>query len=202
MKPFGIFWTRLRASVSAIHPVDRCLILFAVVLLAQSVYSLFAPEETPLAGNIDTMVRTSLAAVFGYFLSSNFNAGSSGKSAQEETTSHRAEPLLEETPSELSPASAPSPQREAQQEAAPQAKPVVSKAAEAPATVSRLQIFLAAGIGLVCLMALLALRCHPSLAEHALSGSPAATVTQFRDLVSGCIGFLIGCPVHGSASEP
>lgn len=194
MKTFGIFWTRLRASVSAIHPVDRCLILFAVVLLAQSVYSLFAPEETPLAGNIDTMVRTSLAAVFGYFLSSNFNAGSSGKPAQEETTSPQAEPLLEETPSDS--------QREAQQEAAPPAENTASRVAGAPATVSRLQIFLAAGIGLVCLMALLVLRCHPSLAEHALSGSPAATVTQFRDLVSGCIGFLIGCPVHGSASEP
>lgn len=179
MKPFGIFWTRLRASVSAIHPVDRCLILFAVVLLAQSVYSLFAPEETPLAGNIDTMVRTSLAAVFGYFLSSNFNAGSSGKSAQEETTS----------------------QREAQQEAAPPAEPTTSGAAGVPPAVSRLQIFLAAGIGLVCLIALIALRCHPSLAEQALSGSPAATVTQFRDLVSGCIGFLIGCPVHGSSLE-
>ena len=206
MKRFGIFWTGLRASVSSIHPVDRYLILFTVVLLAQSVYSLFAPEQTPLAGNIDTMVRTSLAAVFGYFLSGNFNTGSSEKAVQEEKPSPDIDSTPEEALAKPSQASAPSLQTEAQQEAAPrtaeipaQTVPTVPKVSIG---VSRLQIFLAAGIGLVCLIALLVLRCHPGLSEQALTGSPAATVAQFRDLVSGCIGFLIGCPVHGSYTEP
>lgn len=209
MKRFGIFWTGLRASVSSIHPVDRCLILFTALLLAQSVYSLFVPEQTPLAGNIDTMVRTSLAAVFGYFLSGNFNAGSSGKAAQEETPAPNIDSQPEEASAKPSFASVLPLQMGARQAAAPQtaetpasAEPTVSKETKASPTVSRLQIFLAAGIGLVCLTALLVLRCFPGLAEQALSGSPAATVSQFRDLVSGCIGFLIGCPVHGSSEEP
>lgn len=228
MKRFGIFWAGLRASVSSIHLVNRCLILYTAVLLAQSVYSLFAPEQTLLAGEIDTMVRTSLAAVFGYFLSGSFNAGSSGKEAQEELAvpkedsqpkeasvkpSFAAVPPLQGAPQQVAAQQAAAPQEAAQQGAAWQAEapqtaetldaaePTVSKETKTSPTVSRLQILLAAGMGLVCLVALLVLRCFPGLAEQAVSGSPAATVAQFRDLVSGCIGFLIGCPVHGSSKE-
>ena len=142
MKRFGIFWTGLRASVSSIHPVDRYLILFTVVLLAQSVYSLFAPEQTPLAGNIDTMVRTSLAAVFGYFLS-----------AREEGTPEQRR------------------------------------------TCHCLRAAAAAGIGLFCLATLLVLR-NLALWDAGSAGgeSVTATVAQFRDFISGCVGFLIGAP--------
>lgn len=217
MKRIGIFWTGLRASVSSIHLVNRCLILYTAVLLAQSVYSLFAPEQTLLAGEIDTMVRTSLAAVFGYFLSGSFNAGSSGKEAQEEPTAPEDNSQPKEASVKPSFAAAPlqgavqqtaAQQAAARQVEAPQtaetpdaAEPTVSKGTKTSPTVSRLQILLAAGMGLVCLVALLVLRCFPGLAEQAVSGSPAATVAQFRDLVSGCIGFLIGCPVHGSSKE-
>lgn len=58
----------------------------------------------------------------------------------------------------------------------------------------------AAGMGLFCLATLLALR-NLSLWEAAAAGgeSATATVAQFRDFVSGCVGFLIGAPASRSA---
>ena len=204
MKQFRIFWTGIRAYVSAIHPVDRCLILLAIVLLAQSIYSLFIPEQSVVAGNIDTMVRTSLASVFGYFLSANFNAGSSEQLNQKSTNSpdtiSQEEMVLSvasEEPIETQQITEPQ-----ETETVTQEELSSSKSSRISPTCSRLQIFLAAGIGLVCLVSLMILHCFPALAEQAVSGSSAATVTQFRDLVSGCIGFLIGCPVHRSSIEP
>ena len=67
--------SRLAAGRSAghAHPVDRSLLVFMAVLLLQSAVSIFLPGELPqTAGNIDVVIRTSSAAIFGYFLSANF----------------------------------------------------------------------------------------------------------------------------------
>ena len=60
-----------------------------------------------------------------------------------------------------------------------------------------LQVVVATGIGLFCLVALLVLR---NLSQWGLvsaeSNSVASAVVQLRDFVSGCVGFLIGCPTH------
>ena len=63
----------LRLALKALHPVDKALLVFMAVLMAQSMLTMFFPRETPaLSGDIDVVVRTSAAAVFGYFLSANF----------------------------------------------------------------------------------------------------------------------------------
>ena len=49
---------------------DLWLVIFLAVLLAQSAFSLFAPAPVDGSGGIDVIVRTSAAAIFGYFLSS------------------------------------------------------------------------------------------------------------------------------------
>ena len=73
MKPPVFRTALLRTGLSKIHPVDRSLLLFLAVLLAQSAYSLFVPGgESQLSGDIDIIVRTSSAAIFGYLLSGNF----------------------------------------------------------------------------------------------------------------------------------
>lgn len=53
----------------------------------------------------------------------------------------------------------------------------------------------AAGIGLFCLATLLILR-NLALWDAGSAGgeSVTATVAQFRDFISGCVGFLIGAP--------
>lgn len=53
--------------------MDRCLLAYMAILLAQSAYSLFSAAALGTeTGGIDIIVRTSTAAVFGYFLSANY----------------------------------------------------------------------------------------------------------------------------------
>ena len=71
----------VKNAAGSIHLVNKCLVIFMAVLLLQSAYSLFYPEESGgEAGNIDVIVRTSSAAIFGYFLSANFDCRT-GKSS-------------------------------------------------------------------------------------------------------------------------
>lgn len=55
-----------------IRLMDRCLLAYMAILLAQSAYSLFSAALGTETGGIDIIVRTSTAAVFGYFLSANY----------------------------------------------------------------------------------------------------------------------------------
>lgn len=143
MRVLRAVWKRIRAVVSRIPPTDRCLILFMAVLLVQSAYSLFSPAgDGGQSSPVDVVVRTALAAIFGYFLS--VREKSSEDSPREPRCLHQA-------------------------------------------TIT--------AIGLFCLVTLMALR-NLSLWDPAVAGSDSATATvaQFRDFVSGCVGFLIGSP--------
>ena len=67
-----------------------------------------------------------------------------------------------------------------------------------PDTVSgRLQILIATVIGVFCLVTLILMRDLGGGSDAGWSATAAATITQFRDFVSGCVGFLIGCPTSG-----
>lgn len=58
----------------------------------------------------------------------------------------------------------------------------------------RLRTAWAAGVGLFCLGVLVLLRdAGPAVS----TASATATVAQFRDFISGCVGFLIGAPPAG-----
>ena len=192
----------LRAMLGQMHLVDRSLLLFMAVLLAQSVYSLFVPGETgQAAGDIDIVVRTSSAAIFGYFLSANFirHAASGQAPVQEQTH------MLE-----MGPASSTGPvARIGFDTTSDPNEPLTAGGAQpapgAPAgeEAGCLQIRVAAAIGLICLVALLALR---NLSQWGVLPpqweASTATVAQLRDFVSGCVGFLIGCPTHADSSVP
>ena len=163
MKPPVFRTALLRTGLSKIHPVDRGLLLFLAVLLAQSAYSLFVPGgESQLSGDIDIIVRTSSAAIFGYLLSGNF---------------------IDRVPAGCS------------------CGAVSNTDLTAPAggPAGRLQIVTATAIGLFCLGVLIALR-NLAPADDPRLTSPAVTaiVAQFRDFVSGCVGFLIGIPTRSA----
>lgn len=198
----------LRSALSRIHLVDRCLILFMLVLLGQSAYSLFFHGGTQAgAGDIDIIVRTSSAAIFGYFLSANFirhtppdaaprqDAGTAGRPVAEAGNNNTVRPNgLRSQIGFFSPSDAPQrlPPPDADS-AAPQSS------AQKNSSCNRLQIIVAASIGLFCLVTLLLIRnVDPRGGSPAGSAASAATVAQFRDFVSGCVGFLIGSPTHYS----
>lgn len=189
-------YSRIRKALTGIHLVDRCLLLFMTVLLAQSACSIFLPGEGGgESGSIDVIVRTSSAAIFGYFLSANFNrrasdptAGHSEAQGQGTTSAPTGDgPLAQigfQSPEDRS--------REAPKRTAPPS--LVRETGQTPA--ERLQILIAAGIGLFSLLTLLLLRWTGAPEDS----SATATVAQLRDFVSGCVGFLIGCPARKSES--
>lgn len=137
----------LRPPLGRLCPAERSLLLFLAVLLGQSAYTLFAPGgPDPALAEIDVIVRTASASIFGYFLS----AGLAPRSA---------------APAELPSGSG--------------------------------RVAAATGIGLFCLLALLVLRNTGA----APSPTVSATVVQFRDFVSGSVGFLLGCPASGGTKK-
>lgn len=173
---------------SRIHLVDKCLIVFMAILLAQSAFGLIAGEAwAARANDVDVIVRTAAASIFGYFLSANFIDRGSARAEErpqqedlqaQQPGSREEPPLSGESLDAMSLPEAP-----AEEALQPDPDPE-----------ARLQILVAAGIGLFCLAALILLRNIGGYTGATLSATAAATVTQFRDFVSGCVGFLIGCP--------
>lgn len=195
----------LRAVLANIHPVDKSLLLFMLALLLQSAYSIFCPgPASQISEEIDIIVRTAAAAIFGYFLSANFTRRTT--SAGQAPTDPAARKL--ETGADA-PSETPGPMARIgfSDSAGTTAEPGILQAEEAPSpeerTASCVQVTVAAVIGLFCLIVLLALR---NLTQWGLvsaeSDSVAATVVQFRDFISGCVGFLIGCPTHSNNQTP
>lgn len=195
----------LRAVLANIHPVDKSLLLFMLVLLAQSAYSIFCSGgSSQTAGEIDIIVRTSAAAIFGYFLSANFirHTASAGQ-APADTAARK----LETGSDGLSEAPGPMARIGFSDSTGTAAEPGAAQTEESPSpeenAANCVQVTVAAVIGLFCLVTLLVLR---NLAQWDLipadSDSVAATVVQFRDFVSGCVGFLIGCPTQSNNQTP
>lgn len=234
-----LYWKNAGAVFSKIHLVDKCLILFMLILLVQSAYCLFADSGIDSETNhIDIIIRTSSAAIFGYFLSANFiqraashessddtedpETGSSGSRGDKKTPGgetreermqvgevrgeeiRNGERRLEEIRSG---------ERQIKNrigfvmtDSMPEREPETSaentgkSAAEEVSAAGHLQILTAAAIGLFCLIVLILVR---DAADWGVVMGPAATpvIAQFRDFVSGSVGFLIGCPTNRPADK-
>lgn len=146
------WFQKLKRVMRQIHLVDKCLILFMMVILGQLTLNLLlnSPESREM-NNVNTILRTSAAAIFGYFLSANFVKNRYDKSGCK-----------------------------------------IKEEAQRPA--QNLQVLIATITGLFCLVMLTVVSRKQGLF---LSSDALATVTQFRDFISGCVGFLIGTPTSG-----
>lgn len=180
-------------TLCRIHPVDKSLLIFMLILLVQSAVNLFLPASaSAVTGDIDIVVRTSAAAIFGYFLSANFighdeESGQATQAAQTHILKPGADPVQDSMPRAQIGFSA---GEAASEPAAPQVQ-----AMQQP--IRCLQVRAATFIGLFCLLALLILRNLTQLGiVSPTSDSVTGTIVQFRDFISGCVGFLIGCPTH------
>lgn len=178
---------------SNVHLVDRCLILIMFILMIQSAFTLFHHHNlTQEANSIDIIVRTSTASIFGYFLSANFIRHAKEKAASLSAKEKGAPPA---------------PEMDSTPEITTDAYPLdfydvdnINTEKET-ATAGRLQIIIAATLGIFCLFTLIFMRnfvdwsaFSSGNSSNIAASSAAATVGQFRDFVSGCVGFLIGCP--------
>lgn len=209
MKKCNSWIRRARRAFSRIHLVDKCLILFMAVLLSQSAYSLFVNGGSDTdAGSVDVIVRTASAAVFGYFLSANFIRRSAKRRDGESTSAVSGAEIQPDqgTPENGSVSrgligfSVNNPHSEDQRGCA-EASSAQKKADEEKLyDEGHLQIIAATVIGLFCLIVLILMR-NAVEPGGAVNDSTAATMVQFRDFVSGCVGFLIGCPTSDSENK-
>ena len=203
-----LFGSRLGREWRRIPLADRCLIFIFFLLLLQSAVVLFCPFLVD-GGEIDVIIRTSAASIFGYLL-----GGGMGGADPAPTL----EPLPDAFPERAAGQSPDLPQEEAKTAAAgaplldadPMAPPAslsqLPAASPLPASregCDRFRVLTAAGIGLFCLLSLLLLRDWPGLAA-ATADSPGATaiVVQFRDFISGSLGFLTGCSSRSGGDSP
>lgn len=186
-----------------VHLIDKCLLVFMTIFMIQSGYTLFTQytAETQDINSIDVIVRTSAAAIFGYFISSNFvrrdslkDAPTSGGSLQspeiKEITTAKESQISQE-PQEVGriknqigfAAPNPSPKAELQD-----GKGEVLETEEERTTIAaELQIVIISVIGITSLCILLIYRDF-----FEMTAASVGSLSQLRDFVSGCVGFLIG----------
>ena len=191
------FLTSLTKSLKKIKLIDRCLIIFMIILMVESVYNLFSNEvKLHDSNDIDVVIRTTSATIFGYFLSGNFMRKSKSKSTNclEETeildnkfiSSNDEKPvmLLKEDSIKFT---------YNQTNTFVDNKENIIKEYDNDSKMelnrSNQQIIIATIIGVTALLVLIIARNSLALTETSF-----ATISQMRDFVLGCVGFLLGCP--------
>lgn len=184
-------WKKIMASLNALHLADKCLLFFMVILMVQSAYTFFQGASISTNDTMDIIVRTTAAAIFGYFVSGNFQNGS--KNATEMKNENSAKASLEISPVQLDN------QIESKigfsiktenQNVCDENRPS-SCANNAECHRNRLQILVVATIGIFALLVLIIVRNYVET-----NAASVATISQLRDFVSGSVGFLIGHTTH------
>ena len=163
---------------------DKALIIIMLILLIQSIHNLFTPEPSEATAlSINIIIRTSIASIFGYFLSENFLKNEIIKN----NNSNIAVPLnknkVDGNKSEDNTNNFISDDNNSKKLSLDLKEYICNKT---------LQIIVAL---IVCIISLLSLIIGNSFDLIPSSANP--TVIQFRDLISSCIGFLVG---HSSNS--
>lgn len=175
-----------------IHLVDKCLLIILGILLVQSAINLFLHEGSATETNgIDVVIRTSAAGIFGYLISTNFDqqrkrgerrTSAGGKPEQSRTAVDgdvKAQIGFDTGGGEMT-STVPSPPRLSQH------------THEGYENCDRAQILVVAGVGIVSLCILTFYR-NFGVMEPGDVGS----LTQFRDFVSGSVGFLVSSSTSG-----
>ena len=194
----------LTKSLKKLKLVDRCLIIFMIILMTESIYNLFSGKVNHINSNdIDIIIRTTTAAIFGYFLSGNFIRKSKNKVTNcpkeievlddksilpcdektqvmfKEDINNKKE-IIEFTYNQTS-------------TSIDDNKNIIEEHDndnKKELNASNQQIIIATIIGITALIVLILARNSIDITEKSIS-----TIAQMRDFVSGCVGFLLGCPI-------
>ena len=168
----------MRRFMMRISLPDRLLIIFLAVLFLQSAVGMF----TGGGSTIDVIVRTSLASIFGYFLSGGF-----GDSSAAVDTGARQTDELRSSDSEQ-PTARIGFQTGQESARAIEMGNITSDAKAAVRGCTAAQEIIVASVGLVSLALLVLMRLIPQTPDGA-----EALASQLRDFVSASVGYLISC---------
>lgn len=169
---------KLRQSITHMRLTDRFLLVFLLLLLLQSTHHIFFYEQLPSGyESLDTMIRSSAATIFGYFISGAFG----GETKMPKTDTLTQSVIKEDAQIQI---------RESK--LTPTVQPNVN--ATENVQLSKIQrcriqqqILIVAGIGLFSILILFHARIFGPAHLHA-----TAALSQFQDFLVGSIGFLVG----------
>lgn len=189
----------LKQCSTKLSLVDKWLFAFMLVLILQSTFNLFfANHGGSGIDTVDIIVRTTSAGIFGYFLSSNFAQHSSVE--QKEEGINEAEKIIETNQTAEEAPKTMDTQMGFSQTKKDKSLRYTTKAAKLNndnssfESSNSIQVMLAGTIGFVCLICLLLWRNIVVFHPDFISSDSASILSQFRDFVSGTVGFLIGTP--------
>lgn len=167
---------------------DKSLILIMIILIIQCIHNLYNVDPTNTNYiSINVVIRTSVAAIFGYFLSSNFLAENKAR-IDEETRKEKLEiieqvmenkKIRKELQSEYD--------NVTNSEDYKEKEDVIKEEEEKYVCNRYLQNLVAVSICIILVLSLII-----GVNFKLINDGSVATISQFRDLVSGSIGFLIG----------
>lgn len=182
-------WRQMQAALSTLHLADKCLLIFMGILLFQSAYNIFF-HGVAAHGNdtLDIIIRTTAAAIFGYFISANFQNGT--KSAVQNEQNKRDSLTLDASSTDGKPMGRIGFSAKTDALELPTENTGISFENK-PKCRNHLQILVIACIGLFSLITLIIFRNYA-----VLNAVATATLSQLRDFVSGSVGFLIGHSTH------
>ena len=182
---------KVKKIIKNICIVDWFLMLFMLILFFYMIFHLFTGiEASQEIHTIDVIVRSSMAAIFGYFISSNFSRVD--VSITQQSTDHPTINLSSESEG-VSDHDRIQNQIGFQSSAAAASEELGTMSfSESSSTSARycneIQVFVVSMIGLISLIILL-------ITRHFQNVTPelTAVISQLRDFVSACIGFLVSC---------
>lgn len=184
-------WNKAKSIIRNICFVDCFLIIFMLVLFSYMVVHLcIGMDSGQDTSTVNVIVRTSIASIFGYFISSNFSRAD--LSANPQNTDNHSINLPAKSVIE-SPESRVQNQIGFQASAKPSNEEVgnisFSENSSVPIRMcSKTQIIVVSTIGLISLVILFITSRFQNVTPEL-----TATISQLRDFVSACIGFLVSC---------
>lgn len=182
----------LNKTLKQIRLVDKCLIIFMILLMGQTVYNLFINESISLNSNmLDVVVRTTSASIFGYFISSNFLSRNQTKandcnkqinySSPENSYSSFNNLKLDSNKNVL---------QNIDEMSTDQTYLELYEENKKLKEINNQQIIIVTIIGVISLIVLIIVRNSNYSTTYSLG-----SLSQLRDFVSGCVGFLLGYPI-------
>ena len=188
---------QVKKSLGKICIVDRFLILFMLLLFAYMAIHLFVGASTTQeTDTINIIIRTSAAAIFGYFISSNFVKTEPTQTpvSRSVQTAHLSKSIAIQPVKQIQ-----KPRPETESAIVDNISEPADTSEMAPASAphcSQIQVVIVSIIGFSSLIILMA-------ARHFRAQSPelSATISQLRDFISACIGFLVSCGKSGSGTQ-
>ena len=192
----------LRRILYSLCITDWFLLAFLAVLMIQAAHNLFANDLARQdTSTVDTMIRTTAAAIFGYFIGGSFLRGSRPDPQARENIGTANEPARQDA---LAQPGAPTARigfagvQQAPERTAAPPPPAPDPPRKTLSRREHQQIYIVGTVGFTALLLLVITR---NFVPAGSAPAAAATLSQLRDFVCGSVGLLIGHSAQSSKAS-